>query len=114
MRDHSQLELLLKGYGLTTARILYHLPDHPHLLQTYVWQDYDIAPRFPVLIGFIAFWKARLEGPLHSVEYTHSRLIAPLVAALDREGLPLWGFVGIDTIVTSQGPRITALRCGWQ
>ena len=46
MRDHSQLELMLKGYGLTTARILYHLPDHPHLLQTYVWQDYDIAPSF--------------------------------------------------------------------
>ena len=77
MRDHSQLELMLKGYGLTTARILYRLPDHPHLLQTYVWQDYDIAPRFPVLIKFVEFWKAKLEGPLHSVEYTHRKLIAP-------------------------------------
>ena len=77
MRDHSQLELMLKGYGLTTARILYHLPDHPHLLQTYVWQDYDIAPRFPVLVRFIEFWKARLDGPLHSVEYTHRKLVAP-------------------------------------
>ena len=34
MRDHSEMELMLKGYGLTTAKILYHLPDHPHLLQT--------------------------------------------------------------------------------
>ena len=30
----------LEGYGLTTANILYRRPDHPWLLQTYVWQDY--------------------------------------------------------------------------
>ena len=48
-----------------------------HLLQTFVWQDYDLAPKFPALIGFIDFWKARLEGPLHSVTYSHQRLIAP-------------------------------------
>ena len=67
----------MEGYGLTTARILYHLPDHPHLLQTYVWQDYDLAPRFPVLLGFLDFWKRELDGPLHSVRVAHSRLIQP-------------------------------------
>lgn len=77
MGEKREMQLMLEGYGLTTARILYHFPDHPHLLQTYIWQDYDIAPRFPVLIGFIEFWKAKLEGPLHSVTYTHQRLIAP-------------------------------------
>ncbi len=73
----SDLEMMLKGYGLTTAKILYHLPDHPHLLQTYIWQEYDVAPDFPVLFGFIDFWKKKLEGPLHSICYTHRRLIAP-------------------------------------
>jgi uncharacterized protein Usg len=77
MRDHAAMEMMLKGYGLTTAHILYHLPDHPHLLQGYIWQDYDLAPRFPALIGFIDFWKAKLEGPLHSVRYTHQKLISP-------------------------------------
>lgn len=77
MRDQAEMELMLKGYGLTTAQILYHYPDHPHLLQSFVWQDYDLAPKFPVLFGFIEFWKARLEGPLHSVTYTHRKLIAP-------------------------------------
>lgn len=67
----------LEGYGLTTARILYRLPDHPHLLQTYIWQEYDLAPKFPVLIGFLDFWKRELEGPLHSVTVAHSRLIKP-------------------------------------
>ncbi len=77
MRDHREIELIMQGYGLTTAKILYHLPDHPHLLQTYIWQDYDLAPQFPILLKFIDFWKEKLDGPLHSVAYTHRRLIAP-------------------------------------
>jgi uncharacterized protein Usg len=77
MRTTSEMELMLRGYGLTTAKILYHYPDHPHLLQTFVWQDYDLAPKFPVLLSFLDFWKEKLEGPLHSVAFTHRRLIAP-------------------------------------
>jgi uncharacterized protein Usg len=76
MRD-SEMELMLKGYGLTTAEILYRLPDHPSVLQTYLWQDYDLAPKFPVLHGFLEFWRSKLEGPLHSIRYTHRKLISP-------------------------------------
>ena len=72
-----ETELMLKGYGLTTAQLLYHMPDHPHLLQTFIWQEYDLAPDFPGLSTFIEFWQAKLDGPLHSVSYTHRRLIAP-------------------------------------
>ena len=52
----------LEGYGLTTANILYRLPDHPKILQTYIWQEYDVAPRFPVLLKFLEFWTARTGG----------------------------------------------------
>lgn len=67
----------LSGYGLTTAQILYRRPDHPWLLQTCVWQDYDLFPKFPELQRFLAFWIDKLEGPLHSVLVAHSRLIKP-------------------------------------
>ena len=67
----------LEGYGLTTAHILYRLPDHPSLLQTYVWQDYDLHPKFPPLRRFLNFWLETLEGPLHSVTVAHARLIKP-------------------------------------
>lgn len=67
----------LEGYRLATAEILYHLPDHPRLLQTYIWQDYDIAPRFPVLRRFLDFWAATLEGKLHSVRLAGRRVISP-------------------------------------
>src|SRR6478736_7661435 len=67
----------LKGYGLTTATILYRMPDHPSVLQTFIWQQYDVAPRFPVLRDFLDFWRRELDGPLHSVVVAHSRLLRP-------------------------------------
>ena len=65
----------IEGYGLTTANILYRMPDHPGLLQSYVWQNYDLAPKFPELERFLDFWNRELDGPIHSVEVAHSRLI---------------------------------------
>lgn len=76
----------LAGYGLATAEILYRLPDHPRLLQSYVWQDYDIAPDFPTLIKFLTFWRQKLDAPLHSVRVGHSKLIKPAeIRAVDGE-----------------------------
>lgn len=75
--DNSEMELMLQGYGLTTANILYRMPDHPGVLQTFIWQEYDLAPDFPRLFGFLDFWRETLEGPLHSVQYAHRRLIGP-------------------------------------
>jgi len=65
------------GYGLTTANILYRRPDHPWLLQTYIWQAYDLCPAFPALHKFLDFWQQSLEGNLHSVTVAHSRLLKP-------------------------------------
>ena len=62
-------------YALTTAHILYHLPDYPALLQSYVWQDYDLAPDFPVLAKFLDFWNTRLDGPLHSVRVAQKGIL---------------------------------------
>lgn len=71
------IELQLMGYRLATAEILYRLPDHPSLLQSYIWQDYDVAPKYPVLTKFLDFWEANLDGRLHSVKLATSQLIKP-------------------------------------
>ncbi len=67
----------IEGYGLTTANIIYRLPDHPSLVQSYIWQDYDLHPHFPELRKFLDFWAHRIEGALHSVTVAHSSLIKP-------------------------------------
>ena len=66
----------LEGYCLTTANILYRMPDRPLLLQSYLWQDWDMAPEFPELRRFLAFWERELDGPIHSVEVAHQKMIA--------------------------------------
>ena len=67
----------LNGYSLTTAEILYHMPDHKTLLQSYIWQDYDRVPELPRLRKFLDFWTENLDGPLHSVRYSAKALISP-------------------------------------
>ena len=71
-----QLNLMLKGYRLTTAEILYHMPDHPHLLQTFVWQFMDRAPQYPKLAHFLLFWERNIDGRIHSVKVAGRRIIA--------------------------------------
>lgn len=93
-RDHYRaLELQLRGYRLTTAEILYHMPDHPGLLQTFVWQDYDIAPDYPVLRRFLEFWERHIEGRLHSVQ----------VASVEGVQPPRWRHVGSEFRLGGRG-----------
>jgi uncharacterized protein Usg len=65
----------LEGYGLTTAIIFYRMPDYPDILQSYVWQLYDLHPYFPELQKFLDFWARELDGLLHSVTVAHAGLI---------------------------------------
>ena len=74
----TKFELTLKGYRLTTAEILYHMPDHPAVLQTFIWQEFDIAPQFPVLTKFLRFWETSIDGKLHSVRVAARGLISPV------------------------------------
>jgi uncharacterized protein Usg len=67
-----------EGYGLTTAQIIYRIPDHRELLQEFIWQRYDTFPEFPGLGSFLAFWEEKIEGPIHSVTVAHARLIRPV------------------------------------
>lgn len=69
--------LMLRGYGLTTAEFFYRMPDFRSVLNSFVWQAMDLAPDYPELFKFIEFWHERIEGPLHSVRFTHRQMIGP-------------------------------------
>jgi len=70
------IELKLRGYRLTTAEILYHMPDHPAVLQSFIWQDLDLVPGFPVLNKFLRFWEVSIDGRLHSVRVAARGIIS--------------------------------------
>ena len=71
------LELQLKGYRLSTVEIVYRMPDHPSLLQTFIWQYLDLAPGYPELHKFLDYWEKNIDGPLHSVNVMSSDLVSP-------------------------------------
>lgn len=75
--DLSDFEKQLHDYRLTTVEILYHMPDHPKILQSYIWQELDLAPKFPVLKKFLDFWTREIEGKLHSIHFCTADLIMP-------------------------------------
>jgi len=72
-----ELEKMLQDWRLTTAEILYHMPDHPLILQSYTWQELDLIPDFPQLMKFLNFWECKLEGRLHSVKVASCELVQP-------------------------------------
>ncbi len=73
----SDLARELQDYRLTIAEILYHLPDHPALLQSFTWQTLDLSPHFPVLRRFLHFWESSIDGRLHSVRIARCERIGP-------------------------------------
>jgi uncharacterized protein Usg len=73
----SSLSLQLRNYRITTAEIIYRMPDHPAVLQSYIWQELDIAPHFPMLKKFLDFWTRNIEGKLHTVRVAQAQLVKP-------------------------------------
>lgn len=67
----------VEDYRLTTAEILYRMPDYPNLLQSYLWQSLDRVPDFPKLNEFLYFWERQLEGTLHSVRIGYVGMMQP-------------------------------------
>lgn len=72
-----ELELRLKGWRMATAEVLYYMPDHPSLLQSFVWQTLDLAPKYPRIHRFLNFWKAEIDAVIHSVRLASGETLAP-------------------------------------
>ena len=72
-----ELSLRLKGWRLATAEVLYYLPDHPALLQSFVWQTLDLAPKYPRIHKFLDFWRREIDAVIHSVRLATGEILAP-------------------------------------
>ncbi|MBY0567556.1 MAG: usg protein [Hyphomonadaceae bacterium] len=73
----NDLSLQLQGWRLATAEVLYYMPDHPTLLQSFVWQTLDLAPRYPRIHQFLNFWREEIDAVIHSVTLASGETIAP-------------------------------------
>jgi len=83
--SQSELARQLRGERLTTAEVLYYLPDHPAFLQRFLWQTLDVAPDYPRIHRFLSFWRAEIEAVIHSVSVSAVGLVAPARLEVSRE-----------------------------
>ena len=74
---NEELALRLKGWRLATAEVLYYLPDHPSLLQSFIWQTLDLAPSYPRIHRFLDFWRREIDAVIHSVQLATGETLAP-------------------------------------
>ncbi|MFZ2032016.1 MAG: hypothetical protein WAU68_17015 [Vitreimonas sp.] len=74
---NQEMALRLQGWRLATAEVLYYLPDHPSLLQSFVWQTLDLAPDYPRLHRFLNFWRREIDAVIHSVQLATGESLAP-------------------------------------
>jgi uncharacterized protein Usg len=72
-----EFEAQLRGKRLTTAEVLYYMPDHPSLLQLFWWQTLDEAPDFPRIQKFLSFWRREIDAVIHSVQISSVQHIGP-------------------------------------
>jgi uncharacterized protein Usg len=75
----------LKGERLTTAEVIYYLPDHPALLQRFLWQTLDLPPEFPRVCKFLDFWRREIDAVIHSVTCSAVGLVVPARIAVARD-----------------------------
>jgi uncharacterized protein Usg len=73
----SELSRQLGGERLTIAEVLYYMPDHPGLLQRFLWQALDLSPDYPRVHRFLAFWRREIDAVIHSVTVSTAGLVAP-------------------------------------
>ena len=72
-----EFETQLKGGRLTTAEVLYYMPDHPKLLQSFMWQTLDVAPEYPRVHSFLQYWRKEIQAVIHSVRLSTVGIVTP-------------------------------------
>jgi uncharacterized protein Usg len=75
--ETDEFALRLQGWRLATAEVLYYMPDHPVLLQSFTWQTLDLAPQYPRIHKFLDFWRAEIDAVIHSVRLATGEQLAP-------------------------------------
>jgi uncharacterized protein Usg len=75
----------LRGERLTTAEVLYYMPDHPAFLQRFLWQTLDVSPDYPRIHRFLGFWRNEIQAVIHSVTVSAVGLVAPARLEIARE-----------------------------
>ena len=54
----------IRKWTLATVQVIYHIPDHIHILNEFSWQTKDRLPEYPRIHEFLDYWDKNIDGPI--------------------------------------------------
>ena len=54
----------IRKWTLATVQVIYHIPDHIHILNEFSWQTKDRLPEYPRIHEFLDYWDKHIDGPI--------------------------------------------------
>ena len=74
LQERNNLTYIIEKWTIASVQVIYHLPDHIHILNEFVWQTEDRRPKFPRIGKFLEYWNKNIEGPIKEVYiYDHEK-----------------------------------------
>ena len=58
------MTVYIRRWTLATVQVIYHIPDHIHLLNEFSWQTKDRVPEYPRIHEFLDYWDKHIDGPI--------------------------------------------------
>ena len=61
------------------------MPDYHSILQEFIWQTMDIAPKYPRMMKFLEYWDLHIEASIHKVTiYSADNIKATDIKTIDK------------------------------
>ena len=54
----------IRKWTLATVQVIYHIPDHIHIVNEFSWQTKDRLPEYPRIHEFLDYWDKNIDGPI--------------------------------------------------
>ena len=58
------MTVYIRRWTLATVQVIYHIPDHIHILNEFSWQTKDRLPEYPRIHEFLDYWDKHIDGPI--------------------------------------------------
>jgi uncharacterized protein Usg len=64
--------IVIKKKILVTLDIYYWMPDYENILQRFVWQTFDVKPKYPRIHRFLDYWHNNIDAIVNEIRISES------------------------------------------
>jgi uncharacterized protein Usg len=50
-----------------TVEVIYYIPDYSRIVNVFLWQTFDLRPKYPRIHTFLDFWRREIDAVIKEV-----------------------------------------------